>query len=95
MIKESKVQISNLNELDKNINEVAELILETQKNSVLGDIIKITGYTSNLYVKKIISPIEMKKLKTEFVTISKNKGLKSKLEMGNMFIEFINITNNE
>jgi hypothetical protein len=75
-------------ELDTTCQNIINEILSQQVNSIV-ESIKITD-DNYIYLKKIFSAIELKKLKQEYIKISKMHPPKNKESMIKNFVEYIN-----
>lgn len=75
-------------ELDSTCQEIVNEILSQQQNNIV-ECIKITG-DNYVYLKKVFSAIELKKLKQEYIKISKMHPPKNKQDMVKTFVEYIN-----
>ena len=76
-----------LQELELSCTEINNKILEQQKDGLV-DSIKIEDFY--VYLKKVFSGSELKKLKQEFTKICKMHPPKNKTSMMKMYIEYIN-----
>jgi len=77
-----------LYELDSACQEVINGILSQQLNNVV-ECIKISE-TNYIYLKKVFSAVELKKLKQEYIKLAKFHPPKNKEEMTKTFVEYIN-----
>lgn len=77
-----------LHELDASCQDIINEILNKQLNNIV-ECVKISD-EHYVYLKKIFSAIELKKLKQEFIKISKMHPPKNKSEMTKNFVEYVN-----
>lgn len=77
-----------LYELDNTCQNIVNEILTQQANNIVQSV-KI-GDNNYIYLKKNFSALELKKLKQEYIKISKLHPPKNKAEMIKNFVEFIN-----
>lgn len=75
-------------ELDSSCQNIINEILSAQLNSVV-ECVKISE-NNFIYLKKNFSAIELKKLKQEYIKVSKLHPPKNKDEMIKTFVEYIN-----
>jgi tRNA uridine 5-carbamoylmethylation protein Kti12 len=77
-----------LHELDASCQDIINEILNQQFNNIV-ECVKISE-EHYVYLKKLFSAVELKKLKQEFIKISKMHPPKNKGEMIKNFVEYIN-----
>jgi len=77
-----------LHELDASCQDIINEILNQQFNNVV-ECVKISE-ENYIYLKKVFSAVELKKLKQEFIKISKMHPPKNKSQMVKNFVEYIN-----
>jgi len=79
-------------ELDKACSECITFIINKQQEFGLGDSITIPNAKLKYRIYKIMSPVELKKIKKEFLNLCKLKPPKSKDAFTDAFLEFLNTT---
>jgi tRNA uridine 5-carbamoylmethylation protein Kti12 len=79
-----------LYELDATCQEIVNEILSQQLN--MGNIVECVKITEEnyVYLKKIFSAVELKKLKQEYIKISKLHPPKNKADTIKTFVEYVN-----
>jgi protein KTI12 len=77
-----------LYELDSTCQDIVNEILTQQLNNIV-ECVKITE-ENYVYLKKVFSAVELKKLKQEYIKISKMHPPKNKQEMIKNFVEYLN-----
>jgi tRNA uridine 5-carbamoylmethylation protein Kti12 len=77
-----------LYELDSTCQEIINEILGQQANNIV-ECVKITE-ENYIYLKKIFSAVELKKLKQEYIKISKMHPPKNKADIIKTFVQYIN-----
>ena len=78
-------------ELDKACQSVVTFIQTEQANVGLGDTLTgLPGCTKAYRVLRVLSPLELKRLKKDFLGLCKLHPPKSKDKMGDAFLDFLN-----
>mmetsp|Transcript_27736 Transcript_27736/g.20828 ORF Transcript_27736/g.20828 Transcript_27736/m.20828 type:complete len:142 (-) Transcript_27736:9-434(-) len=78
-------------ELDKHCQQIVNFIIMKQSEANIGDVLGVPNCFKEKYkMTKICSPIELKKLKSEFLNFSKLHPPKSKDQFGDSFLQFLN-----
>ncbi len=77
-----------LHELDSSCTDIINEILAQQLNNIV-ECVKISE-VHYIYLKKVFSAIELKKLKQEYIKLSKMHPPKNKAEMVKTFVEYLN-----
>jgi tRNA uridine 5-carbamoylmethylation protein Kti12 len=76
--------------LDKKSQEVINFIISKQSEVNIGDVIGVPHCAKKYKVQKILSPVELKKLKKDFLNLSKLHPPSSKDKFSDAFLEFLN-----
>ena len=77
--------------MDKSCQEVINFISAKQSEVSQGDVLAgLPGCSKKYKVLKILSPVELKKFKKDFLSLSKLHPPKSKDKFGDSFLEFLN-----
>ena len=79
-----------IHELDKTCQEVSNFIISKQGEFQEGDSIVVPGCKLKYRMMKTMAPVELKRIKKEFLNFCKLKPPKTKDDFGNAFLEFVN-----
>ncbi|XP_016109147.1 protein KTI12 homolog [Sinocyclocheilus grahami] len=79
-----------LYELDKVTQDVLMAVLESQKTSVPGDLISISGATEKIEFTRSLNMVELRKLRRQFISYTKMHPTENIGQIANMFVQYLN-----
>jgi protein KTI12 len=79
-----------LHELDTITQSVIMLIVETQKTSLPGTRIPVPGAVDLLLVNRVLSLMELQRLRRQFISFTKTLSIDDTSKISNMFVQFLN-----
>jgi len=79
-----------MQELEKSSKEICSFVVQNQSEFGQGDSIAVPNCKIKYRIFKVMSPIELNRLKKEFLNLCKMKPPKTKEVFGDSFVEFVN-----
>lgn len=77
-------------ELDHRTQEIVNVLLEAQKNSMLGDDVAVPGVTDSFRYTRNVSVGELARLRRQFITYSKMRPVDDPALISSMFVQYLN-----
>lgn len=76
--------------MDKRCQEIVNYIVQKQQEFAVGDSLGIPDCKLTYRILRIMSPVELKKIKKDFVKFCRQKPPRSKADFGDAFLEYLN-----
>mmetsp|Transcript_35831 Transcript_35831/g.40738 ORF Transcript_35831/g.40738 Transcript_35831/m.40738 type:complete len:276 (-) Transcript_35831:1155-1982(-) len=89
---ERTYEVNYLYELDKACQEIIEVVISEQNNHNVGDSMTFIGAKLTLRLTRFLTVAELKRIKTQFLKISKMHPPDPSVGMKNSFLDYLNTT---